>query len=771
MSRPACRLIPRHASLTPTLIRAVVVPATVVASVVGLPVVTAPVARPHPVPPTVHTLPLAPLASASVAASGPGGGARAAAASGRPLVLTPPRATARYDLVGVTWAYDAHVGDLRVAVRTRTAGRWSGWRPLDADRDEAPDEGVRDMHRRATRAGTSPFFVGDSDGVQVRVDLLRGRVPRDLRIDLVDPGRSAADEGVDRSAPPAAASAGTDTPPVVSRRQWGADERLRSGPPTYAPAVKVAFVHHTVTGNGYTRAQAAALVRSIYAYHTRSLGWWDIGYNFLVDAYGRVFEGRYGGIARPVIGAHTGGFNVDSVGVALLGTYTTGAPSSPQLRALERLLAWKLGENYRDPTGTDTLVSAGGGTTRFPRGAAVRFPVISGHRDAGSTSCPGNAAYARLPAIRSATRSAIGAGLVAPSAIPVTDGRVRVTAGVLRPQRWVAQLLDVDESTVLAQTRGRSSGVIDTVLAPRRAHAADTYVVRLRSWAGGNAARPYTARVPLPGVDQVAAAAERGGEVLLASRADSAAASVRSWRPGGSLGGADRLGGVLVGAPDVLVRGDGAQVHVRGADDAIYRAVRSGGGRWSGWQRLGGRILATPRAVELPSGEVALAAVGADRALWVRASERARWRRVGGVVLLGSAPGAAAVPDGRLAVAVVGTDRRAWVTTVFPDGRSTGWSSLGGVLTGNLTAAARAGGLLVAGGGANGGVYVTRISGGGAARWARVGRLSAVGSPALVVPARGAADEGARVVATAADERLYTADPLAGPRAGWAGVG
>jgi hypothetical protein len=340
---------------------------------------------------------------------------------------------------------------------------------------------------------------------------------------------------------------------------------------------------------------------------------------------------------------------------------------------------------------------------------------------------------------------------------------------VLRSQRWVAQLLDVDESTVLAQAGGRSASRIDTVLTPRRARAADSYVVRLRSWGGGNAATPYTARVPLPGVDQVAAAAERDGQVLLATRGDSAAASVRSWRPGGSPNDADNLGGVLVGAPDVLGRGDGAEVHVRGADDAIYRAVRSGGGHWRGWQRLGGRTLATPRAVELPSGEVALAAVGADRALWVRPAERGGWRRVGGVVLPGSAPGAAALPDGRLVVAVVGTDRRAWVTAVLPDGRSTGWRRLGGVFTGNLTAAARPGGPLVAGRGANGGVYVTRVSDAGAGRWTRVGALGVVGSPALVVPSGGAADP-PRVVASSADERLYTADPLAGPRAGWAEV-
>ena len=94
---------------------------------------------------------------------------------------------------------------------------------------------------------------------------------------------------------------------------------MRRAAPRYADAVHMVFVHHTDTPNGYAPGDVPAIIRSIYTYHVRSNGWNDIGYNFLVDAYGRVFEGRAGGIDRPVIGAQTQGFNTGSVGIAVIG--------------------------------------------------------------------------------------------------------------------------------------------------------------------------------------------------------------------------------------------------------------------------------------------------------------------------------------------------------------------------------------------------------------------------------------------------------------------
>ena len=102
-------------------------------------------------------------------------------------------------------------------------------------------------------------------------------------------------------------------PPIVTRAGWGADEALRSGAPLYG-VVRCAFVHHTVNGNTYSRSQAPALVRGIYYYPRRSNGWRDIGYNFLIDRFGTIYEGRYGGVAKAVIGAQVLGFNSMSTG-------------------------------------------------------------------------------------------------------------------------------------------------------------------------------------------------------------------------------------------------------------------------------------------------------------------------------------------------------------------------------------------------------------------------------------------------------------------------
>lgn len=349
------------------------------------------------------------------------------------------RATTPFSTVGVTWRHDPRVRSLDVAVRVRRRGRWSSWHHLEVDPD-APDTGSADASARL-RDGTAPLWVGPSDGVQVRLGVHRGVRPRDVRVELVDPGRSPAD------APSrllrAAASAGEDRPDIITRAQWGADESLRRGEPTYTGLPKVGFVHHTATANGYSAAEAAAMVRSVYAFHVRSRGWTDIGYNFLVDRFGRVYEGRAGGVDRPVLGTHTGGHNAHTFAVSLLGTYDRTAPPAAALAAVQRVLAWKLGAAYRDPTGTARLTSAGGGTSRFAAGTTNTFAVVSGHRDAGSTACPGSATYARMGDIRRGTRSALGAAFVAPALVGDSERDLgsteafRVATRTLSRTRWV----------------------------------------------------------------------------------------------------------------------------------------------------------------------------------------------------------------------------------------------------------------------------------------------------------------------------------------------
>ncbi|MEU1281037.1 N-acetylmuramoyl-L-alanine amidase [Streptomyces sp. NPDC005805] len=207
------------------------------------------------------------------------------------------------------------------------------------------------------------------------------------------------------SVPPAPPST-VPKPAITSRAGWGADESISPEAPGYLPGerIKAVVVHHTAESNSYTCAQAPAVVRGIYAYHVRQLGWKDIGYNFLVDKCGTVYEGRKGGVDRPVMGAHAYGFNAETTGISVLGTYTDTAPAQAAMTAVARVAAWKLGQYGVDPAGTTTLTAGAAGRSyagkTWASGAKLTLPTIHGHRDGYNTQCPGNAFSSRLGALR-----------------------------------------------------------------------------------------------------------------------------------------------------------------------------------------------------------------------------------------------------------------------------------------------------------------------------------------------------------------------------------
>ncbi|WP_406106137.1 peptidoglycan recognition protein [Streptomyces sp. NBC_01003] len=195
-------------------------------------------------------------------------------------------------------------------------------------------------------------------------------------------------------------------PRIVTRKGWGADENLREREFGYTSKVKAAFVHHSATGNSYKCSQAPSVIRGIYRYHVKSMGWRDIGYNFLVDKCGNIYEGRAGGVAKPVMGAHTLGFNTNSMGVAVLGTFDSSNPQAAAVDAIARLTAWKLGLYGVNPSGKTYLTSAGGNL--YPKGKSVRLNAISGHRDGFATECPGRRLYDKLGTARSTSASLQG---------------------------------------------------------------------------------------------------------------------------------------------------------------------------------------------------------------------------------------------------------------------------------------------------------------------------------------------------------------------------
>ncbi|GHF74486.1 hypothetical protein GCM10010218_64450 [Streptomyces mashuensis] len=213
------------------------------------------------------------------------------------------------------------------------------------------------------------------------------------------PGTTDPGDGTDTGASPTGRWVGP-RPRIVTRAGWGADETIREHGFPYDKTVRAAFVHHTASGNTYSCSQSPSVIRGIYRYHVVSSGWRDLGYNFLVDKCGTVYEGRAGGVAKPVRGAHTLGFNTNSMGIAVLGTFARTGPSGAAVEAVAAITAWKLGLYDVNPRGTVTLVSGGGNL--FKKGSTVKLKVISGHRDGYATECPGDRLYARLGTIRSA---------------------------------------------------------------------------------------------------------------------------------------------------------------------------------------------------------------------------------------------------------------------------------------------------------------------------------------------------------------------------------
>ncbi|SDD41570.1 N-acetylmuramoyl-L-alanine amidase [Nocardioides lianchengensis] len=299
-----------------------------------------------------------------------------------------------FSMVGVTWRGG---GTPAAEVRTRDADGWSRWQSL-----EPLTDGPSESAAEATGVrGSELLWVGPSSAAQLRTT---GAVPAGLDLVLIDPGTRARDAAPAprRAARTTARAAARPTraprPRIYSRRDWGADESLRNGTVRYTDRLRQVHVHHTATGNGYSRSDVPALIRGMYEYHTQRLGWFDLGYNFLVDRFGRVWEGRSGGPSRLVQGAHTLGFNEHSVGIAVIGSHDGNRASDRSILMVARVAAWKLDKARRKATGTVAVRSTG--SDKYAAGRRVRLPVIDGHRDTNDTACPGERIYRRLGEVR-----------------------------------------------------------------------------------------------------------------------------------------------------------------------------------------------------------------------------------------------------------------------------------------------------------------------------------------------------------------------------------
>ena len=222
--------------------------------------------------------------------------------------------------------------------------------------------------------------------------------------------------------------------PVTTRAEWGANASYMSWDPDYESAGHV-VIHHTAGTNNYSAGQSASIVRGIYYYHAVTLDWGDIGYNFLIDKYGTVFEGRSGSVAAPAgemsVGAHARGVNTGTMGLSMMGDYSSVSPSDAQLSSVGRMAGWFLKRaGIADANGRAGLHVWT--TERYQAGSTISMPRILEHRDVGYTTCPGNVGYSKLGTIRTIAQTQIDGG----SASSTAPGAVTLRGAILTA--WTA---------------------------------------------------------------------------------------------------------------------------------------------------------------------------------------------------------------------------------------------------------------------------------------------------------------------------------------------
>jgi hypothetical protein len=376
---------------------------------------------------------------------------REALLAGAAVLSWPSPASARrpdFAMVGVSWRSPARV---RIELRVRLgATPWSPWVMASA--------GGHAGDGRGGRFG-EPAWVGRADQVQ-----LRGTAGvAGVRIHTVAAPASVSEAATAAASAPAqpVLPAGPGQPPIIARSAWAHGRARPQAGPFYG-SVDLAFVHHTDNPNGYSRDDVPALLLAMFDYHRYVRGYYDIAYNFIIDAFGRIWEGRAGGIDAPVLGAHAGGFNDVSTGIAVLGTFVDVVPPAPALQAVERLLAWKLALHGVPALGRVRVEvnPADAFYTPFRPGQEVLLPRVAGHRDGDLTDCPGDDFYHRLPALRPRVAALAGplpgltispaSAVVAPGTTVTLEGRLSVGGSpasgaplavqTLAPRRTIARV-------------------------------------------------------------------------------------------------------------------------------------------------------------------------------------------------------------------------------------------------------------------------------------------------------------------------------------------
>ena len=304
-----------------------------------------------------------------------------------------------FSLAGVEWSGGGSRSEAaRIELRSRSAGGdWSRW-VLASVLGHGPDRPADGDERFG-----EPVWTGPADQVQLRsAGSLAGVRVHFVAVPAVAGGAAATAEAA--QAMPLAQpilEAGPGQPPIIARLAWARGQAHPVHLPEFG-TIELGFIHHSDGTNGYSAGQVPGILLGIFDYHVYVRGFWDIAYNFAIDAFGRIWEARAGGIDQPVIGAHAGGYNNESTGMVVLGDFMDVVPAAAAIAASERLLAWKLSLHGVPTLGRVTVEVDPSGAiyTPFAPGAHVSLPRVAGHRDGCTTSCPGNAFYAQIPSMR-----------------------------------------------------------------------------------------------------------------------------------------------------------------------------------------------------------------------------------------------------------------------------------------------------------------------------------------------------------------------------------
>ncbi|WP_454083515.1 N-acetylmuramoyl-L-alanine amidase [Georgenia sp. Marseille-Q6866] len=429
-------------------------------------------------------------------------------------VLTAPIATDEFYVAGVTWdGADALPQDAAVFIRVLESGQWQDWTQLEVE-SAADDAGPT--------GGTEPYIAAGAEAVQVQITGDAAQLPANVRLSLTPewpgdeqvvleedaPAVSAAPttdplapvpaaalpfqqpaarasaapsaQATTQSATVSRAAVSVPRPAITSRAGWGANESQMKWRPSYA-TLQATVVHHTAGSNTYTKAQSPSIVRGIYYYHAVTRGWGDIGYNFLIDKWGRIYEGRSGSLASPTgkmpVGAHAAPFNTGTVGLSVMGDYTKVGVPSAAMNAMADILAWQFGRAGLDATASSGMVSPG--TYARPKGQ--RLGRVFAHRDVSATACPGDDIYSRMGWLARAADQRVDNATPTP---PRADARPRrrPRPGRRRPRRSPTRSSTPARSTsTTTGPRGRASTSPSGTSARRSSSATGTVTAPTRS--------------------------------------------------------------------------------------------------------------------------------------------------------------------------------------------------------------------------------------------------------------------------------------------------